>query len=87
MREQLNAIVEAAAAEAARLDRREEDLARAIELTTTDAAVQSAWHQCRYEQRRWFQRLITMQLKNASLTRSARAALRDLSRLVEQGDG
>ncbi len=74
------------AARSADLDRREEALARAMELATTDAAVAAAWQQSRIETIAWFQRLISLQLEHLAPTSGSRTVLRTLSRMVEQGE-
>jgi hypothetical protein len=68
------------------LDRREAELAHAAELVSADAAVQSAWRQCRAENCRWFQQLIDQQLEHLAPASPTRTVLHTLSRMVEQAD-
>lgn len=73
----------AAATRAAELDRREAELARAIELATTDAAVAAAWQQAQAAERLRVQRLISLQLEHLAPCSAARTVLHTLSRMVE----
>ncbi len=72
-----------AADRAAELEQEEQRLARAIELTGTDAAVRAAWRQSAYEQRLWFRQLISEQLQRLPKGSPTRAPLHTLSRTVE----
>jgi hypothetical protein len=71
------------AARAAELDRREADLARAIELATTDTAAQAAYRQGGADQRQRVQRLIQLQLEHLAPNCGTRTVLHTLSRMVE----
>jgi hypothetical protein len=73
----------AAATRAAELDRREADLARAMELATTDAAVAAAWQQAQAAERLRVQQLISLQLEHLAPHCASRVVLQTLSRMVE----
>jgi hypothetical protein len=73
----------AAASRAAELDRREADLARAMELATTDAAAQAAYRQGCADERRRVQQLISLQLEHLAPHCASRVVLQTLSRMVE----
>lgn len=79
-RQQLDALL-------ADIDRRETDVARAMEEVSTDAAVAAAWRQCRDEQRRWFCQLIQTHLDCLAFNSGTRAVLLTLQREVERSDG
>lgn len=76
----------AAAARAAELDRREAELARAIEHTSQDAAVQAAYRQGQATERRRMRQLIGVQLQHLAPTSGTRTVLHTLARMVEDSE-
>ncbi len=73
----------AAATRAAELDRREAELARAMETLSQDAAVQSAYRQGQSDEQRRVVALILMQIYHLSRNSGSRLVLSTLRRMVE----
>lgn len=83
LRLRLNAVIEEAATDAATYHQ----LASALQLSATDAAIRAAQLREAREQREWFQGLIAGQLELWPSDGAVSQVLRTLSRLVGQANG